>query len=107
MSGHEQINALVVAQRVLTKPSRFRVTDNEVMAMAGCLVGLDQQIDTLEARPSTNARLAAAIASFIQKEDALAAARAPDGYVPLPIVAARYEAFNALKTTFETEFPNV
>jgi hypothetical protein len=107
MSGSDGINALVVAQRVLTQPSRFRVTDNEVIAMAGCLVGLDQQIEVLETGPTTNARLAAALASFIQKEAAMTSAKAPDGYVPLPAIAARYEAFNTLKTIFETEFPNV
>lgn len=114
MSGPDDINALVVAHRVLGKPSRIRVTDAEVLAMAGCLIGLDQTIDELEAspaapgeHPTTNARLAASIASFIKAEEALAAGRDADGYAPLPLVSARYAAFNTLKTIFETEFPNV
>lgn len=114
MSGPDEINALIVAHRVLNKPSRFRITDAEVLAMAGCLIGLDQTIDELESqpaepcgRPTTNARLAATIASFIKTEEALSAGKAADGYVPLPLLAARYDAFNALKTTFEQEFPNV
>lgn len=107
MSGPDDINALLVAHRILGKPSRFRVTDNEVKAMAGCLIGLDEHIDELEAGPTTNARLAATIASFIKSEDAMTAAKDHAGYVPLPLAAARYDAFNALKTIFETEFPHV
>ena len=46
-SAPDDINALVVAHRILGAPSRFRATDAEVLAMAGCLVGLDQQIERL------------------------------------------------------------
>lgn len=54
---------------------------------------------------TTNARLAAAVAAFIQAEDAMEAGRLSDGYYPQPLWAARRKAFNTLKTTFETEFP--
>lgn len=107
MSALDTIDALAVANRLLSSPKRYRLSSNEELAMAGCVVGLAEQLDRTEEQPPTNARLAAAIAGFIQKEEALNAAKDPDGYVPLQVVAARYDAFNALKTIFETEFPNV
>jgi hypothetical protein len=107
MSGPDDIDALVVARRVLANPKTFRVSTHEELALAGCLVALDGELDAIENHQAVRASLAAAIAKFIQKEEAMAAAKGPDGYVPLPVIAARYEAFNTLKTTFETEFPHV
>lgn len=107
MSGPDDIDALVVARRILAAPRVAKVTHYETLALAGCLVGLDEQLDEIELRPTTNARLASAIADFIRTEDALATGTGADGYVPLPLAAARYEAFKTLKTTFEQEFPHV
>ena len=106
MNSPDDIDALAVARRMLANPKTYRISVFEEQALAGCLVALDAQIEVLEANP-TNASLAAAIAAFIQAEEAMAAARSPDGYYPQPKWAAREAAFNALKTTFETEFPHV
>lgn len=56
---------------------------------------------------TTNAQLAAAVASFILAEEEMKASRTDDGYLSLPKFAAREAAFNRLKTIFETEFPHV
>lgn len=105
MISPDDIDALAVARRVLASPKSYRLSVFDELAMAGCLVALDAQIDMLEANP-TNARLAAVIAAFIQAEEAMAAARTADGYYPQPKWAAREAAFKALKTTFEMEFPH-
>lgn len=109
MSGPDQINAVLVATRVLDHPKTFRVSTHESLAMAGCLLGLCAELDAADARPetpaSTGAALAAAIAAFIRAEEELEAARLPDGFLPQPKWAARRAAFKTLKTTFEMEFP--
>lgn len=109
MSAPDDINAMLVALRVLGNPKTFRVSTHETLAMAGCLVGLGHQLDAAEdaitLQPTTNARLAAAVASFLLKDEELEASRSPDGYVPLPAFAARKAALDTLRTIFETEFP--
>lgn len=109
MSTPDQINAALVAQRILANPRTFRVSTNEDLAMAGCIVGLCAELDAAEealaSRPATCASLAAAIAGFIRAEEDLEASRLPDGFLPHAKWAARLEAFNTLKTIFETEFP--
>jgi len=95
----DQIDALCVARRILTSPKTFRASTNEQLAMAGCLVGLDQQLDAMESGPTTNARLAAAVASFIKQHSAALASDAT--------ADASVDAFITLKTIFEVEFPHV
>ena len=120
MSGPDDIDALAVAGRVLANPRTFRLSTHEELAMAGCLVGLNEQLDAVEARPTTNARLAAAVATVLQlnaewdaAEAACAAAQVSDeGFDQLSdatgdTLCALAEALKALKTIFETEFPNV
>tara|TARA_R110002020_G_scaffold10801_22_gene41070 strand:+ start:2229 stop:2570 length:342 start_codon:yes stop_codon:yes gene_type:complete len=105
----DQIDALVVARRILTQPRTFRLSTHETLALAGCLLGLDQIIDELETRPApatnpasvqpaTNARLAAAIARFVKQHEAALRKGA--------IADSSIEAFHALKTVFEEEFPH-
>ncbi|MCW5720407.1 MAG: hypothetical protein KIS86_04615 [Devosia sp.] len=106
MSSPDLINAVLVAHRVLENPKSFRVSIHEELAMADCLLGLCAELDVAEARPVMSASLAAAIATFIIAEDDLEASRLPDGYFPMPKFAARRQAFNTLKTLFETEFPH-
>lgn len=67
------------------------------------VAALNFPVDT----PTTNARLAAAVALFILSEEELQASHVEHGYFPLTKFAARYEAFQNLKTVFETEFPHV
>lgn len=55
--------------------------------------------------PTASARLAAALALFIDAEDALQASRNDEGYFPIRKFAARREAYLNLKTIFELEFP--
>jgi len=43
----DDIDALVVARRVLDNPKTYRVSTHEELAMASCLIGLDQQIERL------------------------------------------------------------
>lgn len=112
----DTIDALLVARRIVEATEPVAVTAEEVFAMAGCLVGLDQLLDAADARPTVNARLAAAVAALIEAREAwdnltLLAAR---GDVPglalarLPAADAAFvAAFNTLKTIFETEFPHV
>ena len=106
----DQIDALAVARRILATPRTFRISTYETLAMAGCLLGLDQMIDALEARPpdladgcldrpTINARLAAAIASFIKQHEAALHKGAAAG--------SNIDAFHALKSVFEEEFPHV
>lgn len=98
MSSPDDIDALVVARRVLASPKTFRLSTHETLAMAGCLVGLDEQLDAIEAGPTTNARLAAALAAFFRDHRV--------GLERGAIADHSLDAFHALKTIFEEEFPN-
>lgn len=105
MNGPDSINALVVAERILGKPSRFRVTDNEVLALCGCLVGLNEQLDAIDDKPVLKAKMAAAIASFIEIERVFVEEVRAEVFASDEIFHRRERAFNTLKTTFDMEFP--
>lgn len=107
MSGPDAIDALAVARRVLASPRTFRVSTYEELAMAGCLVGLNDQLDAIEAVPAIRATLAAAIAKFIEIEAVFVAEVKAEVFASDEIFHRRDRAFYALKTAFETEFPNV
>jgi hypothetical protein len=119
LSSPDDIDALAVARRLLATPTRFRATDREVLAMAGCLIGLDQQIDALEHAPPLNARLAAAVASVLLRHDEACRAQTnlldtPAGQTTDALVDANRDArlathlaLNVLKTIFEKEFAHV
>jgi hypothetical protein len=117
MSGPDAIDALVVARRITEATAPVSVTADEVFAMAGCLVGLDQQLDAADARPTVNARLAAAVALVLAHHEEYCRARnlllsTPPDDTTSAIVdecqhtrLATHDALNTLKTIFETEFP--
>lgn len=106
MSSPDEIDALVVARRVLANPKTFRLSTHETLAMAGCLVGLDEQLDRLEAGPTTNARLAAAVAAVLQQRERIKGVNAGDFGVFIQ-ADALLATITTLKTIFEEEFPHV
>lgn len=115
----DTIDALVVARRIASATEPVAVTADEVFAMAGCLVGLDQLLDAADARPTVNARLAAAVAVVLLHHEEYCEARnallsTPTEDTTSAIVdacqrtrVATHDALNTLKITFETEFPHV
>lgn len=103
----DQIDALVVARRILANPKTFRVSTHEMLAMAGCLIGLDQQLDEIEAAPLLQASLAAAIARFIETENTFVEEVRSEVFASDDIWHQRERDFYALKTIFEEEFPHV
>jgi hypothetical protein len=109
VSAQDQVAALIAAKRVLDKPSRYRVTDAEIRAMAGTCVALAGLAD----------RLAAAIEGVMDADEALERCKAelvaigPEGEgfgivrARLPdLLDAHIGALKTLRTTYEQEFPH-
>lgn len=127
MSGPDDIDALVVARRIVASPKTFGISTFESIALAECLIALDGWIERIEAGPTTNARLAAAVAVVVDLHDkhgatmdavgdaaaVIDAAGGEDAIDETLITASQdanwavHEALNTLKTVFEQEFPNV
>lgn len=107
MTGPDDIDALVVARRVLANPKTCRVSAFEEQALAGCLVALDAQLDAIEAVPVVRASLAAAIAKFIEIETLFVEEAKSEVFASDEIFHRRDRAFHALKNAFEQEFPHV
>lgn len=105
MSSPDDIDALAVARRVLANPSTFRLSTHEELALAGCLVGLDEQLDEIERLPLLRASLVAAIAEFIEIETIFVEEVRSEVFASDEIHHRRDRAFHTLKTIFETEFP--
>lgn len=95
MSGPDTIDALAVARRVLDNPRTFRVSTNETLAMAGCLIGLDQALD---AQMADRTPLLAAVAAVLVARGGWDTGAGP--------VEPLETALTRLQTLFEQEFPH-
>lgn len=112
MSDDQLIDVDFVARRVLETPEAiYSLTPVEAVAMAGfVLKSIDGETPAMSAPPEPawrpmSATLAAAIATFIETKSRFSeVAQARGAHVASRL---NQEAFEALKTRFEEEFPHV